>query len=132
MASSLPHSSLPCLSISPSPGSRSRSRSRPRVSIRAQRFRNDDGRSPSRNVVDANLGTLRRRIKETKAKERTERCCRYEIGWDYMNHERRDAASVARGSARTSEGFELVLLVFGNMGLTVAGGTLVVPNFPAH
>ncbi|KAI4375467.1 hypothetical protein MLD38_013333 [Melastoma candidum] len=122
MASSLPHSSLPFLSTSPSP----RKGSRPRVSIRAHGFHDDEGRSPSTNVVDANLGILRTRIEEAKAKERMERCCRYEVGWDYANHTRPDATSIARGNARTSESFELACLVLGNMGLTMVGGTLLL------
>ncbi|PKI68425.1 hypothetical protein CRG98_011222 [Punica granatum] len=37
----------------------------------------------SRNTVDANMSLLRKRIDEVRMKERLERCCRSELGWNY-------------------------------------------------
>ncbi|CAK7344185.1 unnamed protein product [Dovyalis caffra] len=50
------------------------------MQVRAQRFR-DEGKSS--NIVDANLSVLRERIEEVKIKERFERCCKSENGWNY-------------------------------------------------
>ncbi|KAF7850837.1 hypothetical protein BT93_L4955 [Corymbia citriodora subsp. variegata] len=87
--------------------------------IRAQRFREEEGRSSSGNLVDANLSILRKRIDEVKTKERLERCCRSELGW---NHAMSGCYSISkrRNDAERSEFFEL-LLVCRNIGLTNIG-----------
>ncbi|KAK5818010.1 hypothetical protein PVK06_022940 [Gossypium arboreum] len=49
--------------------------------VRAQSCRDGGGRSS--NGVDANLRVLKERIDVVKMKEKLERCCRYEYGWNY-------------------------------------------------
>ncbi|KAL6324797.1 hypothetical protein AAG906_018324 [Vitis piasezkii] len=51
-----------------------------RLRVRAQSFR-DEGRQS--NMVDASLSVLRERIEQVQIKERLERCCRREHGWNY-------------------------------------------------
>ncbi|XP_030452296.1 uncharacterized protein LOC115674103 [Syzygium oleosum] len=85
--------------------------------IRAHRFKEEEGRSSSSNLVDAKLSVLRKRIDEAKTKERLERCCRSKIGWNYAKS-RCYSIYRRRNDAERSEFFELVLLVCGNIGLT--------------
>ncbi|KAL0450050.1 UNVERIFIED_CONTAM: hypothetical protein Slati_1561400 [Sesamum latifolium] len=42
-----------------------------------------DSEGRSRNMVDANLRVLRERIEDVKNRERLERCCVAEPGWNY-------------------------------------------------
>ncbi|KAI6670572.1 hypothetical protein NL676_005457 [Syzygium grande] len=85
--------------------------------VRAQRFREEEGRSSSSNLVDANLSVLRKRIDEAETKERLERCCRSELGWNYATS-RCYSMSKQRKDAERPEFFELLLLVCGNIALT--------------
>ncbi|XP_056175886.1 uncharacterized protein LOC115674076 [Syzygium oleosum] len=89
--------------------------------VRAQSFREaeDKGRSSSSNLVDANLSVLRKRIGEAKTKERLERCCRSELGWNYATSGCYSISKRRKDTDR-SEFFELVLLVCRNIGLTNA------------
>ncbi|XP_010032659.2 uncharacterized protein LOC104422127 [Eucalyptus grandis] len=87
-----------------------------RPPVRAQSFREEEGRSSSSNIVDANLSVLRKRIDEAKTKERLERCCRSELGWNHATSGCY-AISKRRKDAETSEFFELLLLVCRNIGL---------------
>ncbi|KAK3409413.1 hypothetical protein EUGRSUZ_J01537 [Eucalyptus grandis] len=85
--------------------------------VRAQRFREEEGRSSSSNLVDANLSVLKKRIDEVKIKERLERCCRSELGWNYAQSGCY-SISKRKNDAQRLEFFELLLLVCGNIGLT--------------
>ncbi|CAI9758423.1 unnamed protein product [Fraxinus pennsylvanica] len=84
--------------------------------VRAQCFR-DEGRSSS--IVDANLRVLRDRIEEVRIKERLERCCVAEQGWNYAPtytyRRKRDEESV--------QFLQLIGMVGGTFGLTIFSGT---------
>ncbi|KAK6266608.1 hypothetical protein QUC31_017445 [Theobroma cacao] len=87
------------------------------LQVRAQSCR-DGGRSSNR--VDANLSVLRERIEQVKIKEKLERCCRCEYGWNYAagyNYK-------AKRDGEISEFFELVRLVGINLGFTCLTGTV--------
>ncbi|XWS75529.1 hypothetical protein CRYUN_Cryun01aG0097500 [Craigia yunnanensis] len=110
MASSLP-SSLTI--ISPS----FKHYTRQAFQVRAQSCR-DGGRSSNR--VDANLGVLRERIEQVKIKDKLERCCRCEYGWNY-------AAGYnckVKRNGEISEFFELLSLVGTTLGFTCLTGTV--------
>ncbi|KAK7340914.1 hypothetical protein VNO77_21632 [Canavalia gladiata] len=86
--------------------------------IKAHKYQ-DEGRST--NMVDANLNVLNKRIEMVKVKEKLERCCKCQHGWNYVsvnsNHkakENKDFFSL----------IELASLVCGTLGLTCFGGTL--------
>ncbi|CAA2994196.1 uncharacterized protein LOC111366464 [Olea europaea var. sylvestris] len=84
--------------------------------VRAQCFR-DEGRSSS--IVDANLRVLRDRMEEVRIKERLERCCVAEQGWNYVPtytyRRKRDEESV--------QFLQLIGMVGGTFGLTIFSGT---------
>ncbi|KAF7847893.1 hypothetical protein BT93_L2476 [Corymbia citriodora subsp. variegata] len=106
---------LPCFRafIAPSP-KRAVAQAPP---VRAQSFREEEeGRSSSSNLVDANLSILRKRIDEAKTKDRLERCCRSELRW---NCAMSGCYSISkrRKDAEASEFFELLVLVCRNIGL---------------
>ncbi|KAL4341128.1 hypothetical protein GQ457_08G014760 [Hibiscus cannabinus] len=93
--------------------------SRPLKVIRAQSRR--DGRSS--NGVDANLMVLRERIEQVKMKEKLERCCRKQNGWNYG--EGYNYNKVKGDNKKTAqELFELVSLVGATVGFTCLTGTL--------
>ncbi|KAJ7975792.1 TGF-beta-activated kinase 1 and MAP3K7-binding protein like [Quillaja saponaria] len=50
------------------------------LQTKAQSFR-DEGRQT--NMVDANLSVLKERMEVVKVKEKLERCCKFEYGWNY-------------------------------------------------
>ncbi|XP_022769616.1 uncharacterized protein LOC111313205 [Durio zibethinus] len=109
MASSLPSSAI----IPPS----FKHYRRQGFQVRAQSCK-DGGRSSNR--VDASLSILRERIEHVKIKEKLEKCCRCEYGWNYAagcNH------MVKRDEA-ISEFFELVSLVGATLGFTFLTGTV--------
>ncbi|KAE9449485.1 hypothetical protein C3L33_18613, partial [Rhododendron williamsianum] len=91
---------------------------RPSLQIRAQGFR-DEGKSG----IDANMSILRERIKEIRMKERLERCCRSENGWNYA------AGYNSKHKMDTSKFFETFGMVFGAFGLTIGTGTLCLCLF---
>lgn len=71
-------------------------------------------------IVDANLSVLRERIEEVVMKERLERCCRCEYGWNYASgydHKLKKHKDL-------KEFFELAGLIGGTIGFTCLGGTL--------
>ncbi|XP_021296826.1 uncharacterized protein LOC110426074 [Herrania umbratica] len=87
------------------------------LQVRAQSCR-DGGRSSDR--VDENLSVLRERIEQVKIKEKLERCCRCEYGWNYAagyNYK-------AKRDGGISEFFELVRLVGITLGFTCLTGTV--------
>ncbi|XP_048230561.1 uncharacterized protein LOC125370130 [Ricinus communis] len=96
---------------------------RPALQVRAQRFR-DEGRSPS-DIVEANLSVLKERIQEVKMKERLERCCRCEHGWNYAS----GYNYKLKKQAELSQFFDLLTLVFGTFGFTCLSGTFVLCMF---
>ncbi|XP_059624603.1 uncharacterized protein LOC132292650 [Cornus florida] len=113
MASSF--SSL-CTVIAPSTRS-IRSTHKYSLQVRAQSYR-DEGRSS--NIIDANLSILKMRIEEVRIKERLERCCRSQNGWNYAatyDYKR-------KRDAELSQVFELLGIVGGTFGLTILSGTL--------
>lgn len=75
------------------------------------------GRSSS--IVDANLRVLRDRMEEVRIKERLERCCVAEQGWNYVPtytyRRKRDEESV--------QFLQLIGMVGGTFGLTIFSGT---------
>ncbi|KAG8384139.1 hypothetical protein BUALT_Bualt04G0087200 [Buddleja alternifolia] len=83
--------------------------------VRAQSCR-DEGRSSSKNnIVDSNLVVLRERIEEVRNKERLERCCLAETGWNYTHNfePKRDEKLLLH------QFIELVTIVGATFGLTV-------------
>ncbi|XVE72149.1 hypothetical protein DITRI_Ditri11bG0015700 [Diplodiscus trichospermus] len=85
--------------------------------VRAQSFR-DGGRSSNR--VDANLSVLRERIEQVKIKEKLEKCCRCEYGWNYAagyNYK-------VKRDREISEFFQLVSLAGATLGFTCLTGTV--------
>ncbi|KAJ8761281.1 hypothetical protein K2173_001337 [Erythroxylum novogranatense] len=89
------------------------------LQVRARSL-SDEGRS--NDMVDASLRVLRERIEEVKVKERLERCCRCEYGWNYAHgydykHNKESALSQV---------FDLVGLVFGVVGFTCLSGSFLL------
>ena len=71
-------------------------------------------------MVDSNLRVLRERIEQVQMKERLERCCRKEHGWNYApgyNYK-------LKRDTQISDFFGLVSLATGTVGLTLLSGTL--------
>ncbi|KAL2241428.1 uncharacterized protein LOC110013189 [Sesamum indicum] len=82
--------------------------------LRAHYYENE-GRS--RNMVDANLRVLRERIEDIKNRERLERCCVAEPGWNYTPiHNNYIKPKRDRISRRF---LQLMLEVGGTLGFTV-------------
>ncbi|KAH7847018.1 hypothetical protein Vadar_020830 [Vaccinium darrowii] len=93
---------------------------RPSLQIRAQGFR-DEGKSG----IDANMRILRERIEEVRMKERLERCCTSENGWNYATgHSYKHNKTMD-----TSQFLEIFGMVFGTFGLTIGTGTLCLCLF---
>ncbi|KAL3568364.1 hypothetical protein D5086_031015 [Populus alba] len=89
------------------------------MQVRAQRFR-DEGKSS--NNDDANLSVLRERIEEVKIRERLERGCRCEYGW---NHEPGYNYKLKKEVGLQDHHFvDLVGLVCGTIGFTFIAGAL--------
>ncbi|OAY47221.1 uncharacterized protein LOC110616673 [Manihot esculenta] len=85
--------------------------------VKSQSFK-DDGTSA--NIVDANMGVLRERVAEMRTKERLEKCCRLQNGWNYgsayvQKHQRYD---------KLSECLEAVFLAGGALGFVFLSGSL--------
>lgn len=66
------------------------------------------------------MGVLRKRMEGMRMKERLERCCRREMGWNYAAEYN---PKLRRHKAAT-ELLELVSLSFGSIGLTLISGTV--------
>ncbi|KAJ9173026.1 hypothetical protein P3X46_016202 [Hevea brasiliensis] len=84
--------------------------------VRAQSFRDEGSWS------EANLRVLRERIQEIKMKERLERCCRCEFGWNYSpgyNYKLKKQGGL-------SQVFDLVGLVCRTIGFSCVTGTLIL------
>ncbi|KAK3036516.1 hypothetical protein RJ639_030957 [Escallonia herrerae] len=112
MASALPPS-FTC--IMPS----QRSRTGSSFKVKAQSFR-DEGKSC--NMVDENLILLRQRVEQVRIKERLERCCTSQHGWNYTtayNYKHKREAVL-------SQYFELIGLVGGTAGLAIVNGTMLL------
>ncbi|XP_058185315.1 uncharacterized protein LOC131302611 isoform X2 [Rhododendron vialii] len=106
-------SSLLSLQYAPSMPSVKQTSSRPSLQIRAQGFK-DEG------SIDGNMSILRERIQEVRIKERLERCCRKENGWNYAaGHDYKH-----KRSAGSSQFLEVFGMVFGTLGLTIVTGSL--------
>lgn len=77
------------------------------------------------NIVDANLSVLRERIEGVKIKERLERCCKRERGWNYApgyNYKLKKKMKLAQL-------VDLVGLVCGTIGWTCLSGTIFLCLF---
>ncbi|KAF5749977.1 hypothetical protein HS088_TW03G00305 [Tripterygium wilfordii] len=103
------------------------------LQARAQSFRNE-GRPGNNNMVDANKSILREKIEEVKMKERLERYCRREIGWNNHNY-----CKIIKRDHEAAEGLwhelvELVGIVGGTVGITIVSCTafLFLFSFLVH
>ncbi|XP_012089931.1 uncharacterized protein LOC105648221 [Jatropha curcas] len=83
------------------------------VQVRAHSFR-DEGSSSD--LVEANLSVLKERIMEVKMKERLERCCKCEYGWNYSSGYNYNYK--LKKQVGLSQIFDVVSLVFGTIGFT--------------
>ncbi|KAF5457488.1 hypothetical protein F2P56_021587 [Juglans regia] len=104
-----------------------RNYTRQAVHIRAQSF-SDEGKSS--NIVDANLSVLRDKVEMVKTKERLERCCKCENGWNYVpgyDYE-------LKRERERSQLFEFVGLICGTLGFTCLSGIfcLCLVSFFVH
>lgn len=79
----------------------------------------------SSNMVDANLRILRERMQEVRNKERLERCCTSEQGWNYTPV----YSSQYKNKAMLAQCFDLIGLLFGTAGLAILSGTLLLCMF---
>ncbi|KAK7272989.1 hypothetical protein RIF29_14035 [Crotalaria pallida] len=99
-------------------------RSRGMQVIKVQYYR-DEGRST--NMVDANLNVLKERMEMVTVKERLERCCKCQQGWNYdqvsINHHK------VKKNKELCSLIELTGLVCGTLGFTFFGGTLLLCLF---
>ncbi|KAL6324794.1 hypothetical protein AAG906_018321 [Vitis piasezkii] len=107
--------SLPAFSVVIKPSFKHSSHKR--LQVRAQSYR-DEGRSS--NMVDANLRVLKERIDVVRMKERLERCCRHEYGWNYASGN----DCKLQKDTEFSDLFDLVGLVGGFVSLTIFSGTV--------
>ncbi|CBI33583.3 uncharacterized protein LOC109123907 [Vitis vinifera] len=107
--------SLPAFSVVIKPSFKHSSHKR--LQVRAQSYR-DEGRSS--NIVDANLRVLKERIDVVRMKERLERCCRHEYGWNYASGN----DCKLQKDTEFSHLFDLVGLVGGFVSLTIFSGTV--------
>ncbi|XP_058740039.1 uncharacterized protein LOC131626941 [Vicia villosa] len=89
--------------------------------IKVQNYHQDEGRSTD--MVDANLIVLKERIEMVKVKERLERCCKSQHGWNYVPLSINDHRKNKRDKELRSL-IELIGLVCGTIGFTSFVGTL--------
>lgn len=87
----------------------------PSLQVKAQSFK-DNG------IVDANMKVLRERIEEVKLKERLERCCKCENGWNYASHH-------YKPKKQLHQFIEFVGLVGGTIGFTCLTCTFLLCLF---
>lgn len=87
----------------------------------------------STDIVDANLNVLKERIEMVKVKERFERCCKCQHGWNYVPLSINDHTKTKRDKELRSF-IQLIGLVFGTIGLTSFAGTffLCLVSLLAH
>ncbi|PON58493.1 hypothetical protein TorRG33x02_290910 [Trema orientale] len=104
--------------------------------IIAQSFRDHHegpSRSSNNHIVDANLSVLRERMEEIKVKEKLERCCRREYGWNYAAEAEAEVAAATVKSKYyrlkrerdqpLTQLLELAAIVGGTLGITFFSGT---------
>ncbi|MED6146116.1 hypothetical protein PIB30_031599 [Stylosanthes scabra] len=97
--------------------------------IKAQKY-HEEGRST--NMVDANLNVLKERIEMVKEKEKLERCCKCQQGWNYypvsddhlLLHCQKNKRSSNNNQELLQNLIELTCLVCGTIGSTCFCGTL--------
>ncbi|XP_054790137.1 uncharacterized protein LOC129295625 [Prosopis cineraria] len=83
--------------------------------IRVHSFQ-DEGRYT---IVDENMSVLKERMEVVKVKEKLERCCRCENGWNYHHHH--------NYKQNLNLGYDSYYwLVFGTVGSTCLSGTLLL------
>jgi len=87
----------------------------------------------STDIVDANLNVLKERIEMVKVKERFEKCCKCQHGWNYVPLSINDHKKTKRDKELRSF-IQLIGLVFGTIGLTSFAGTffLCLVSLLAH
>ncbi|WCJ25287.1 hypothetical protein M5689_007184 [Euphorbia peplus] len=73
----------------------------------------------STDIVEANLSVLKERIMEVKIKEKLERCCKYENGWNYQSEYNYNF----KKQRQVSQFHQLLGLVFGTFGFTCLTST---------
>ncbi|KAF3444326.1 hypothetical protein FNV43_RR14016 [Rhamnella rubrinervis] len=95
------------------------------VKARAQSFRDEGRYSNSSKMVDGNMRVLRERMEVVRIKEKLERCCRGQLGWNYApnyNYKlRRDT-----GLMKT---VEVAGVIGGTLGFTFFSATLLLCFF---
>ncbi|CAK8542673.1 unnamed protein product [Lathyrus sativus] len=89
--------------------------------IKVQNYHQEEGRSTD--MVDGNLNVLKERIEMVKVKERLERCCKSQHGWNYIPLSMSDHQKDKRDRELRSL-IELIGLVCGTIGFTSFLGTL--------
>ncbi|CAK8542674.1 unnamed protein product [Lathyrus sativus] len=89
--------------------------------IKVQNYHQEEGRSTD--MVDGNLNVLKERIETVKVKERLERCCKSQHGWNYVPVSISDHQKDKRDRELRSL-IELIGLVCGTIGFTSFLGTL--------
>ncbi|KAM7279777.1 hypothetical protein ACFE04_006911 [Oxalis oulophora] len=97
------------------------------LQVKAHAFR-EEGRK-DHDMVDANLSVLRERIEQTKIKERLERCCKYQHGWNHspaLYKEVLVEKKKKQDKVFVSEFFQLIGLVGGTVGFTCFSATFFV------
>ncbi|XP_047957290.1 uncharacterized protein LOC125202856 [Salvia hispanica] len=97
------------------------------LQIRAQIHRDHEGRSG--NIVDANLHLLKVRVEEVRSKERLERCCVAEQGWNYAAYDSFKTKTDTNYTHFYQEFVELLGVVGATFGITISGCTLCICLF---
>ncbi|KAJ0961904.1 hypothetical protein J5N97_029732 [Dioscorea zingiberensis] len=95
----------------------------PRILARAKSS-SDEGKS-SVSIVDGNMGMLKERVAMIKLRERLRRGSRGSHGWNYMKSYESCESEIKR-DVKFKEFVEVVELVFGNIGLTIVGCTILL------
>ncbi|PIN08256.1 hypothetical protein CDL12_19175 [Handroanthus impetiginosus] len=101
--------------------------------VKAQSYRDHQGKSS--NMVDANLRVLRERIEQVKDKERLERCCLAEPGWNYATYDQSFKYKSKRDQQLIHHHFlQLLGIVSGTFGLTILSCSfcLCIASFLLH
>ncbi|CAJ2651431.1 uncharacterized protein LOC123888497 [Trifolium pratense] len=91
--------------------------------IKVQNYQ-DEGRFT--NMVDANLNVLKERIEMVKVKERFERCCKCQQGWNYVPLSINNDYQKNKRNRELKSFIELIGLVCGTIGATSFAGTLFI------
>ncbi|KAK2415250.1 hypothetical protein P8452_60493 [Trifolium repens] len=91
--------------------------------IKVQNYQ-DEGRFT--NMVDANLNVLKERIEMVKVKEKFERCCKCQQGWNYVPLSINNDYQKNKRNRELKSFIEFIGLVCGTIGVTSFAGTLFI------